>query len=573
MQIIRRYAYLRDYIKFADMKYVRTDVEVLKAAYAALTEKAKNAKAASAVIETVLAHEELLRDTETSSALAMIRHTIDTRDEFYTAEVEFCDNAGPLIEEAVHEFMRALIESEFRPALEKRFGSLWLDNAEMSLKCFSPEIIPELQEENKITTAYADLLASAEIEFDGKVLNISQMNVYRESPDREIRRASCEATGRYYESIGDKLDDYYDKLVKIRTEIARKLGYDSFTPVAYLRRRRNCYGPAEVKAFRDQVKSDIVPLVCRLKELQSKRIGIDDMKFWDDLYSYPEGNPMPRGTAEELLEAGRRMYTEMSPETAEFIDFMYRCELMDVMAKPGKQVGGYCTGIPSYQAPFIFSNFNGTSGDVDVLTHEAGHAFADYMNCGKELLENAQPTIEACEVHSMSMEFICWRWLELFYGEDAPKAKFRHLEDALVFLPYGCMVDEFQHIMYDKPHLTPAERHKVWSELETQYRPYLDYGDLPFYSQGRYWQRQAHIYELPFYYIDYCLAQTVALMFWAETQCDFDSAWKRYMSFVSLGGTETFTELCHAAGLPTPFDEGSLLSAVKAAEKWISDNK
>lgn len=560
-------------MNFSDIKYERAEIEEIGKKYTSLTKKLTSAGSFEDVCKTIEEHEKLLSHFQTMSSVAYVRHTIDTDDNFYSAEKEYYDENEPLLEEKIQQFTKALTSNKYRNELELRYGKLLFVNAEMEQKAFSPEIIPLLQEENRLCDRYQRLIASARIEFDGKTLNISQLGAYKENPDRDIRRGAYTAEGNFYLSYAEELDSVFDKLVKCRTEIANKLGFDSFTKVAYLRHTRNCYGAEEVKAFRDEVKRQLVPAVRKLKKLQSARIGIPDMKFYDDLFEYPDGNPKPMGTQDDILKAGVKMYSEMSPLTKDFIEYMTKNSLMDLEAKPGKAVGGYCTEFPEFGAPFIFSNFNGTSGDVDVLTHEAGHAFASYIAARNiDVLELRSPTMDACECHSMSMEFLAWRWMESFYGKDAQRARSMHLTGALTFIPYGCMVDEFQHIIYDNPKLSPDERNNIWLGLEKQYRPYIDFDSLPFYSEGRGWQRQLHIYLHPFYYIDYCLAQTVSLYFRKLSEEDFSAAWKKYYEFVSHGGTKTLTELCLSAGIPDPFSAGALGEIVFSAVKWLSQH-
>lgn len=556
-------------MKFSEMKYERVDMSEFKRIYGELAARVTGASSADEIIDAVYEHERVSRRVNTMFTLAYIRHSIDTRDAFYSAENDFCDEQQPVAEEAEQEFMLALYSSRFRPELEKKFGRLLFRNIEIRLKTFSPDIVPLLQQENALVSSYAKLIASARIEFDGKVLNTSQMAPYCENREESVRRAAYTALGNYYDSIGDELDGIFDKLVALRTEIAHKLGYSDFTELGYYRMNRNCYTPDDVAEFRRQVVEDIVPISCELKRRQAERIGVDRIELFNNSFLRPDGNAVPKGTAEDLLAAGRRMYREMSPYTAEFIDFLYDNELLDVLAKPGKQVGGYCTDLPLYRAPFIFSNFNGTSGDVDVLTHEAGHAFASYMSRDFELLEYASPTAEACEVHSMSMEFFAWKWNSLFYGDQTEKALYSHLEGCVNFIPYGTMVDHFQHIIYAHPELTPAERHAEWKKLESIYRPYLSDGDLPFYRDGRIWQRQLHIYHYPFYYIDYCLAQTVALEYWAMSQKDYGKAFENYLAYTRKGGSLTFTELCEAGGVISPFKPGALKEIASVAAEWL----
>ena len=180
--------------------------------------------------------------------------------------------------------------------------------------------------------------------------------------------------------------------------------------------------------------------------------------------------------------------------------------------------------------------------------------------------------MEACEVHSMSMEFFAWKNAEGFFGPDAKKFLYSHLSDALTFIPYGTMVDHFQHIVYEKPEMTPAERHAEWKRLLGIYMPWLKLdGEIPFYAEGEGWQRQHHIYESPFYYIDYCLAQTVALEFWAKIQKDREEAWKHYMAYTRQGGSRTFTDLLKNAGLETPFDEACMREVCETATQWLDN--
>jgi len=556
-------------VKFNEMEYKRADCQALGGQYQALIAQVAEADDADRTIALVLEHEKLAKHILTMSTLAEVRNTINTEDSFYKAEKEYYDENLPVLQEQVQELLKALFHSSHRTKLEERFGKLFFINMEMELKTFKPEIIPQLQEENKLTSKYQQLIASAQIDFDGKVVNLSQLSAYKENPDREVRHGAYQAESGFFTENQQELDQIFDELVRVRTEIAVALGLRNFTELGYLRMTRNCYNPSMVNTFRHQIIDDIVPLVGKLKDMQAERIGIDKLKIYDDAFGYKEGNPKPDGTPDQILAAGKQMYEEMSPETKEFINFMFDNELFDVITKKGKAAGGYCTEFPDFKSPFIFANFNGTSGDVDVLTHEAGHAFASYQSRNFELIENMAPTYESCEVHSMSMEFIAWKWLNLFYGKDTDRAKFMHLESSLVFLPYGTMVDEFQHVVYDNPKLSPKERCDAWLTLEKKYRPYMDFDDVDFYARGSGWQRQLHIYQYPFYYIDYCLAQTVALYFWSLTQKDFEDAWKRYMAFTAQGGTKTFVELCAVAGIKTPFEEGSVKAITETAGDWL----
>ena len=559
-------------MKFSQMPYERPDIEKLTKSMSEKTEALKAAESYEAAREVFLDYLKEEAHIATLASISNVRHSIDTRDEFYDAEDKFWSMNGPVIEEYAQLWLSALLENRFRPQFEEEFGSLYFTNKEMDRKTFKPEIIEELQQENLLVQEYEDLLASSKIDFEGKTYTITQMTPLKTDPDDARRLAAWKAEGQWYKDNQAKLDEYYDKLVHLRDEMGKKLGYGGYTQLGYYRMTRNCYDAEDLKKFRAAVVKYIVPLASKIYEAQAKRLGkAYPMNFADNAIDFRDGNPKPAGSADDVVAAGKKFYGELSPETKEFFETMLDCELLDLLAKEGKQGGGYCTDFPEYKLPFIFANFNGSQGDVEVITHEAGHAFEAWFNRERVPYENAQATMEACEVHSMSMEFFADPWAEDFFGGDAKKYYYSHLAGAIKFIPYGTMVDDFQHRMYEKPEMSPAERHAVWKELLGIYMPWVKLGEIPFYGDGEGWQRQHHIYSFPFYYIDYCLAQTVSLEFWAMMQDDFEDAWKHYMAYTSQGGTATFTDLLKNAGMETPFDEDCFKAVCEKASKFLEE--
>lgn len=558
-------------MKFSEMPYSRPHKDEVLKAIAGYTEKLKAAQSFEEAEKVYLDYDKYGSEIMTLATLVNIRHSIDTRDEFYSAESDWWDETTPLLGEGTNAFQRALFESPFRPQLEEKYGSVVFKNIELSLKSFSPEIIPELQKENALVTEYDKLIASAQIEFEGNTYTVAQMGPLNQDPDDTRRLAAWRATGGWFMSRADELDRLYDELVSLRDGMGRKLGYDGYTELGYCRMSRNCYGKDDIEKFRAAVRKYLVPVADKIHRAQAERLGVPyPMSYADQALMFRSGNPKPVGTAEDIVAQGKKFYHELSPETAEFIDHMLDNELMDLLAKPGKQAGGYCTSLDAYHTPFIFANFNGTQGDVEVITHEAGHAFQNWTARDVVPTDCRWASMEASEVHSMSMEFFAWPWSEGFFGPDTRKFLYSHLAGALCFIPYGTMVDHFQHIVYEKPGMTPAERHDVWRELTAEYMPWIRLdGEIPFFAEGRYWQRQIHIYQAPFYYIDYCLAQTMSLYFWAEIQKDLPTAWKQYYAYTKLAGTKTFTELLETAGLPSPFDEATLRGVCEKAAGWL----
>ncbi len=560
-------------MKFSQMQYERPSFEKINSEAQEISRRFREADSFESAEKAFLAWDSMTAHVDTMMSLAYVRNTINTQDPFYEAEVEYIDEISPMVTQLQRNFTELLVRSAYRRPLSEKYGDLLFRNGEIFLKAFSEEIIPETQESNKLETAYQKLLASAQIEFDGKTCTLSQLTPYKKSADHDVRRRAWRAEAEFYSSVGEQLDSIFDQLVALRTAMGKKMGYDHFVPLGYLQMNRNCYTPEDIDAFRKAVVKYIVPIAEKLYQKQAKRTGLPyPFSFADAALQFCDGNPTPQGSPEDILAAGKELYHSLSPETGEFIDLMLKDELMDVLSKKGKAAGGYCTQLQDYHVPFIFANFNATADDVEVITHEAGHAFAFY--CARNIVPSdyQSPTLEACEVHSMTMEFFGWRSSDAFFGKDAAKFRYSHLFGAVTFIPYGAMVDHFQHIIYENPAMTPQQRHEVWKELTAVYMPWIKLDGSPFYGEGKGWQRQIHIYENPFYYIDYCLAQTVALEFWSVMQKSHEEAWERYMQFVRKAGTQTFKELVKTAGLASPFSEEALRTVAEAAGRWLEEN-
>jgi len=557
-------------MKFSEYVYKRPDKQEIKAAFDMLLKQfaeAKDMKTQLTIIEKI---NNLRNDISTMSNICYIRHSIDTNDEYYQTEQDYLDEVSPELEGLVTKYYQELITSPFRKELEQLLGRQLFALAEAQLKVFSDEVVPLLQQENKLSTEYTKLLASAKIMFEGEERTLAQMEPFTQSNDRQVRKEASAKKFAFFAKYEETLDRIYDDMVKVRTEIAGKLGYKNFVELAYYRMDRTDYNAEMVKNFRDQIHTYIVPLATELKHRQQKRIGLEELKYYDESLDFNSGNALPKGDAEWIIKNGQKMYNELSEETGVFFSYLRENQLMDVVAKKGKAGGGYCTFIENYKAPFIFSNFNGTSGDIDVLTHEAGHAFQVYSSRNLKMPEYYWPTYEAAEIHSMSMEFFTWPWMELFFKEDADKYKFTHLSSALLFLPYGVSVDEFQHWVYENPTATPKERKQAWREIEKKYMPHKDYDDNEYLESGGFWQRQSHIYTSPFYYIDYTLAQICAFQFWKKSRENKEKAWSDYMKLCQLGGSLPFTELVKEANLISPFEDGCVASVIREIDQWLN---
>ena len=558
-------------MNFNDYKYEHLDLEKIKGQFSELIDNFERAKNVERQIEAFDKIIKLRNHIETMQTLVSIRHSIDTNDEFYDKENEYMDEISPILFGFTNDFYKTLVNSKFKDELVEKYGKFLFDLAENTLKTFSPEIIPDAQEENRLSSKYSKLIASAKIDFDGKELNLSQMVPYTQSKDRNVRIEAAKKVAQFFAENQDEFDNIYDSLVKVRTRMAQKMGYKNFVEFGYKQLSRLEYDAKMVEGYRKQVLENIVPLHTELRERQGKRLGVEKLKFYDEAIKFNSGNADPHGSPEWILNNGKTMYKELSKETDEFFTFMTENSLLDLLSKKGKMSGGYCTYIPEHKAPFIFANFNGTSHDIDVLTHEAGHAFQVYQSREFEVPEYLWPSYEACEIHSMSMEFLTWPWMELFFENDTDKYKFIHLSEALLFIPYGVTVDEFQHWVYENPEATPKERREKWIEIEKKYLPTRDYGEVEELKNGIFWFRQGHIFSSPFYYIDYTLAQVCAFQFWIKSRENREKAWQDYLNLCKLGGSKPFFELMKSANLKNPFEEGTLAFVIPKIKEYLDN--
>ncbi|MFQ7012888.1 MAG: M3 family oligoendopeptidase [Faecalibacterium sp.] len=562
-------------MKFNEMTYTRPDIDALLARCRELAAKAAAAPDGDALVRLYYEQSEAFAEYNTAANLANIHYTCDTRDAYWKAEQDFFDANGPAVTNASVEISRAFLANPHVDALTEKFGTTCVAGMKNAVLSMDDRTVELQQQFNALVSRYQQIYGGALVELDGKQLTIPQLGPYKEDLDPAVRRAAYEAEASYFDAHRAELDELYGQIVQNLNAQARVMGYHDYSELSYVRMNRIGYGPEEIRKFRDQVANDVVPQLQKVMALRAKRTGIAHPAFTDLPILFRDGNPKPIPGYKARMDAARTMYHELSPETAEFIDFMQENELFDVESRPGKMSGGYMASLPSYKAPFIFANWNDTSGDVDVLTHECGHAFEGYVAERDPAIpaDLECPGMESAEIHSMAMEFLTAPWHHLLFGRDTDKYALLHAEDSFVFLAYGCEVDEFQHIMYQNPDLTPDERNAEWLKLEKKYRPWIDFDNLPFYGRGAGWQRQLHIYECPFYYIDYCLSTMAALQFFLLSLTDHKDAWERYLRLVRRAGTASYTELLETAGLKVPFEEGSIKGIAQQMTDWLENHQ
>lgn len=553
--------------KFKDIQYTRPDCETFQKLAEDNAEKIKNAVSYSEAKKIFLEFDKAESEFFDMGNIAYIRHTIDTSDEFYDKENEFLNEKTPELMPSLLAFSNAVYDSRFKPDFVAEFGEQMFAEIELRRKSFSEKNIPLLQKEARLCNEYEKIIASADILFDGKHLNLYGIMSYFENPDRNVRHDAYKAYSKFYESNEENFERIWDELIKVRTEMGKNLGFENYIPLGYMNQGRTDYDEKDVAAFREQVREELVPFCAKLYEAQAKRIGVDKVKAYDEAYLFNDGNAVPVGDDDFLIEQAREMYHDMSKETGEFVDFMLGHDLLDVKNKPKKASTGYMTGLNSVKAPFVFSCFNHTTGDVQVLTHEFGHAFAGYMAMRNQPVSTYySESTDIAEIHSMSMEQFAYPYAEKFFGDKADKFRFSHLQEALTFVPFGVAVDEYQHIVYANPELTPKQRTAEWKKLEEKYMPWREYDDIDFFARGGWWYHKIHIFLYPFYYINYTLTTMGAMEFKKKMHEDKESAWKDYLNLCKVGGSLGYKETLKYANLSLPFEKGSVKRAVSYAE-------
>jgi M3 family oligoendopeptidase len=556
-------------INFADIQVETPTLEQVTAEYESINQALDRASTTEAKREALQQWEDLRRRLDSWSALTSLHFSQDTTNEDYKQAKSYADELQPKLTALAVAMKKRLLNSpdvaEFETILGKQAFSLW----SADVTAFEPIIEADLVQESKLINQYVQLLASAEIQFQGETLNLSGIRKYSQDSDRQIRYQAEKARWHFFEQHQSQLDSIYDQLVKLRHSMATKLGYENYIGLGYKRMQRIDYTEADVANYRQEVVKEVVPLAQKIIAQKAQNLNLDQVNFWDESVFDLQGNPKPQGDHDWMLQQAQTMFDNLHPELGSFFQMMVKGNFIDLKTRPGKAGGGFCTGFPTDGVPYIFANFNGTKGDVEVFTHEMGHAFQAWQSRQLPLIDYLWPTLESCEIHSMSLEFLTWSQMDKFFGEDASRFRRIHLAESILFLPYGCAVDHFQHLVYANPEATPQERNQMWQQMEALYLPWRKYQDLAYPAQGGLWQEKQHIYCYPFYYIDYTLALCCAMQFWVKAQSDFTAALAEYIALCQRGGQAPFQTLVSSANLVSPFKSGSLASVVKQAQEFL----
>lgn len=542
---------------FHQIPYTRFDMDAACKTLESLSEQIAQASDAETQLALLSEGEKLMQHADTSSSLAQLRYFLDTSDAFYAGEMAYCGQNGPRLDLAAQKLYRALAASPFRSELSASLGSFFFEKVEAEARLSDEAILDLCSAEQALCQRYTELTSQATVSFYGEELPLSSMTARYADTDRARRREALRVVNAWYEAHAAELDEIFDALVKNRTEQAHRLGFASYTDMKYA--GRFGFGREQIEAFRAQVLEKWVPFVCEIKENQRKRLGVPTFRMYDSPLRFADGNPRLQLTGDAFVQAVGDVFHRMSGEAGAYFDELRKNDMFDLFDRKGKVAyAGFCVELFDYDAEFIFGHFAGDHTDLEVLVHEFGHALAACRARRNPrvpyLLRSG--TQEIAETHSTAMELLTIPYLAPFFSaEDLRKYRIKQIEYAAYFICSICVGDEFQHEIYDHPEMTPAERNAAYARIYLRYNPYLDTSDLPFSSWGSQWQDMTVIYAMPFYFIDYALAQTQSLLFYAESLKDPEGAFRRYLRFVDFAGTQPFPQIVRACGLLSPFDE------------------
>jgi len=558
-------------MKFSEFPVILFDIEKVKAKLESLFEKFSQAGSFEEEHKIFLEIVEEFKEYNTTEDVAQVKYVTDSRNEKYASDKKYFDTINPSFWLMGKKFNDLISESRYESEYENLYGSNYIKNIRRRARTFSENTKDDCEAENELVNRFEKLLMEPVL-FEGKEIPVGKLRYYFNLPDRSVRKKSQDTFLNFYKDRAEEINDIFDKLYEIRTTIAKKLGFENYLMLGYENMQRE-YHYTEARKFRESIAKYVVPAVEKLREKQRARIGLEHLEYYDVHYRFKSGNPMPKCAAKEIIPLCKKMYSELSPETKEFFDFMTENELMDLESRVGKAGGGFCTFFQKYKSPFIFSNLNGTASDVEILTHEAGHAFQSYLCRDCTLYEEMASSSDTCEVHSMSMEVLTYDYMNLFFKEDTEKFFYYHLDNSLRSIVSSAIADEFQEIIYLRDNTTTDERKKIWNSLREKYKFENSSGNdkHEYFSSGNSWHMKSLITERPFYCLEYALAQFVALQFLFLKKENHEAAFKKYVEFCRLGGRYTFSKSLKISGLKNPFEEETVAELVEKVEKFLEE--
>ncbi len=500
-----------------------------------------------------------------------IKMTCDTENKALEEAFNFfCMEIQPMIQPYADKINKKLVESPFTNELDKDRYFTYLRGVKKSIELFREENIPIQAELSVLQQQFGVISGKTTIEVNGKEYTLQQAAKFLEDPNRSLREEVYRKINERRLQDKDQLNDLFSTLVSKRQQLAMNAGFENYRDYKFKELGRFDYTKEDCFQFHEAVKQHVLPLVNQINEKKKKKLGLETLRPWD-LEAEPAGvQPLvPFKTGEELLEKTVQCFTRLRPFFADCLKTMNQMGRLDLDSRKGKAPGGYNCPLAETGAPFIFMNAAGQMHDVTTMVHEGGHAVHSFLAHPLELTAFKEYPMEVAEVASMSMELFTMDQWDVFFDNaaDLKRAKEHQLERVITIFPWIATIDKFQHWIYEHPVHTLEERSEAWMKILEEFTsPVIDFSGLEEYRRYS-WQRQLHLFEVPFYYIEYGIAQLGAIGMWMQYKNDPDAALDNYMRSLSLGGTKTLPELYKAAGLEFNFSPDHIRTLMEFVKK------
>ena len=501
-------------------------------------------------------------ETRANLYIAKTRRTDDA--EIKKAYLHFVEHVEPKVRQATFDLSKRIVDDEHVATLDEGEFGVLLRSMRAEVELFRPENIPLQTQLTTLDAEYDEICGAMTVEFDGEERTLPQMARYLEETDRDVRERAWRGVATRRLADADRIDDLFDRMVGLRDTVARNAGFGNYRDFQHRNLMRFDYTPADCEIFQNAVEQVCVPFVRRMQEERLSRLGLDRLRPWD-LKVDPQGRtPLRPFEGEiELVERSSKAFHGLDGDLGTLFDSMREGDCLDLASRKGKAPGGYQYQRQRTGRPFIFMNAAGMHRDLQTMIHEAGHAFHSLLSTHHGLVEYRDSPIEFAEVASMGMEMLAMPRLGEFYDEvDADRARRDHLEDVVSMLPWIAQIDAFQHWLYTHPTHTREERTAAWLDLQRRFGGLVDWGGLESVEE-RLWQRQGHLFGVPFYYIEYGIAQLGALQLWQRSRENQPQALAGYKRALALGGSRPLPELFEAAGLRFDFGPETMGSLVE----------
>ncbi|GEM_PF-6189989 len=540
-----------------NIKYSRLNLEVAADAIKSNIQKLGSAKKADEAFHGFEEFCEIIKEYESNKAVCSLKIKQNIKDNFYLEEQNYYNSNKSIISDAINLYYKAIFDSPFNKDFEKKYGSLLLHKIENSLKGsnraslkFSSLERELVQEYQKFITEYHQMNS----------FSFSENNRLLNSNSRDLRIKGVQFKGQVFYGSKERIEKIFTRLILYRNKQADALKMKSYSELSSLKLMRFDYTREDIGRLRNIIAKEVVPLLNYFQLRDAEKVAADKIGICDDKYFYTNFN-YNNGGINKLIYDVQKILSYTSRTIGDYFSYLAENNLLDLEPRTNKAQGGSSHYIIKAHIPYVFANLSGLPSDFRILIHELGHSYAafkaDKNNINPVLF---YPGLETCEIHSTGLELFACNHFQIAFGDNADRYLYGKLKESLYLLSYGCQVDEFQEIVYGLPKVDFSEINNIWLKLDSKYRPWLSYADLPFYSSGAGWQEQRHIIGSPFYFIDYVIAQISAFELFIEYNDNPEKSLHKYFQLIDYAGTLRYRELIEQCGLSSVFDENNVHS-------------